>query len=338
MKQKIIVTGFFLFSFLFPLQAKAVSLFSQIYVFGDSLSDPGNVFRATDGLIPPSPPYFEGRFSNGLVWVEYLAEDLELTPDVETNFAFGGATTGSTNTILPVLPGLQQQISGFTSANPTADPDALYIVFAGANDYLSAGITDPTIPVTNLANAVTSIVEVGAQNILVPNLPPLGELPRTNNTEFSDALNTLTDLHNSALSVALNNLNQSLDPSVNIVPLDLNAFFSEAIANPASFGLTNVSNACLTNVDFLFDTNYDICENPNEFLFWDDIHPTTIIHQQSATLALNTLSAQEAARTPESSSALGILALGGLGVGSRLLQKRSKTSPVEDKVSSSLLS
>ena len=104
-------------------------------MFGDSLSDTGNLYRATGNLIPP-PPYFNGRLSNGPLWVEYLAPKLNLTYTPQTNFAFAGATTGTLNTTLPIFPGLQQEVNQFTALNPVADPAALYIVWSGANDYL----------------------------------------------------------------------------------------------------------------------------------------------------------------------------------------------------------
>jgi len=174
-----------------PKAAQAANLSLQdidrLYVFGDSLSDTGNVFAATGGAFPQSPPYFNGRFSNGPLWVEYLADDLGLPRNPSTNFAYGGATTGSNNAINSALPGLQQEINGFTTANPSADPNGLYIVWAGANDYPGAGDINPTIPVTNLSNAVQSLAGVGARNILVVNLPvpDLGQLPGTLNTANS---------------------------------------------------------------------------------------------------------------------------------------------------------
>src|SRR5215469_5066295 len=45
----------------------------NIIVFGDSLPDTGNAFEATGHREPASPPYFDGRFSNGPVWVEDFA-------------------------------------------------------------------------------------------------------------------------------------------------------------------------------------------------------------------------------------------------------------------------
>ncbi len=108
---------------------------NKIYVFGDSLSDMGAVFRATGGMYPPSPAYFQGRYSNGRVWVEYLAERLKIKSSHVNNFACGGATSGSeSNTFVP---GLLTQVQSFTQKHPRTIPNnALYVLWAGANDYL----------------------------------------------------------------------------------------------------------------------------------------------------------------------------------------------------------
>ena len=70
--------------------------FSSLFVFGDSLSDSGNAFVPTGGAIPASPPYLNGRFSNGPIWVEHLAPALGFTFNGATDFAIGGAETGAT--------------------------------------------------------------------------------------------------------------------------------------------------------------------------------------------------------------------------------------------------
>jgi phospholipase/lecithinase/hemolysin len=193
-----------------------------MYVFGDSLSDTGNVFNASQATGTVFPPiYFNGRFSNGPNWVDYLAEDLNLSPTPVTalglgipssqgiNFAFGGATTGLDNTIDPSLPGLQQQVGLFTQlvpANQAANPDALYVLWAGANDYLPTESTTftpfntPETTIGNLSFALSTLAAVGAKNFLVVNLPELGELPLTNKTPISGSLNTLTSLHNTELT------------------------------------------------------------------------------------------------------------------------------------------
>ena len=308
---------------LLPTAAKAADLsakFDNIYVFGDSLSDDGNLYKADGGNYPQSPPYFNGRFSNGQLWVEYLATDLGLTPNSSTNFAFGGSSSGLGNAVLPSLPvpGLLGQVNGFTSSlqatNQKADPNALYVVWAGADDYLFGGVTDVTKPVNNLSTAITSLATAGAKNIMVVNLANLGTLPATRgDSQISSGLSTLTSAHNSGLAATLDGLSQKLSPDTKIIPLDVNSLFDRAIANPGEFGFTNVTDSCLVN--------NAVCDNPNNFLFWDGYHPTTAGHELVADLAFSTL---EPAAVSEPSDGLGVLALGALGAVAAYKRKQKK--------------
>src|SRR5215831_1356590 len=97
--------------------------FSRIVVFGDSLSDTGNFYSLTGNQLPPSP-YSNGRFSNGSLWVEYLADDLGMQVLQEDNYAVAGATTGHLNSndgVLGLLyPGLQDEISEFLASHQAA--------------------------------------------------------------------------------------------------------------------------------------------------------------------------------------------------------------------------
>lgn len=307
-----------------PTAAFSASLsaqnFAQIYVFGDSLSDTGNVFNATGGLFPQSPPYFDGRLSNGPVWVEYLAPKLGAN---STNFAYGGSSTGTGNAVLPdvPLPGLLNQVSLFTGANPNADPNALYTVWAGANDYLFGGVTNPTEPVGNLSAAVTSLYAAGARNIMVVNLPDLGDLPATRvDSQISSNLDALTEAHNSGLSATLDFLKQQ-KPDINIIPVDVNSLFDEAIAQPEEFGFTNVTDPCLVGGV--------VCDKPDEYLFWDEYHPTTSGHKLVGDLAYSALNPEP---VPEPSAELSILTLGAIGALSVLKRKKKKASPVKGRV------
>lgn len=273
MKQPLLTAGFVLLSFMLPVKASAAN-FTQIYAFGDSLVDNGNVFTASLNTFPPFP-YYQGRFSNGPVWVEYLANDWGVQL---SNFAYGGATTGKVNTLnkeypqLPPLPGLTQQIQSFVGANQQVDNQALYVMWAGANDYLrNNNVTDPTEPITNLLSAITSLASVGAKNFLIANLPNLGSVPGTQGNPNSANLNLLTGFHNSGLNQSLNLLKQQ-QPNLNIQLFDANFFVNQVINNKEKFGFTNVTDACLNIVE------KTICSNPNEYLFWDNIHPTSYAH------------------------------------------------------------
>ncbi|MGB3532610.1 MAG: SGNH/GDSL hydrolase family protein [Microcoleaceae cyanobacterium] len=326
MKKQFIAAGISVISVILPLKAIAAN-FTEIYIFGDSLSDTGNVFDFTLNSIPPSPPYFEGRFSNGLIWIDYLAEDLGLNPATYSdvvlentiptegiNFAFGGATTGGENTVslafptAPDLPGLPDQISLFTANFSTiADADALYIIWAGSNDYLPTEstfepLTSSTVSINNISNAITALANVGAENIVVVNLPNLGDTPvalNANQAEpgITNRLNTLSAEHNTALAAEIDDLTTGLAPDINLISFDLNALFTDVFNNPETFNLTNVTNGCL-----LIE-----CTNPDEFLFWDAQHVTTAANQLIADAALQTL---DASSIPEPNFKLGILAFG----------------------------
>lgn len=240
---------------------------NELYVFGDSLSDTGTVFRATGGLYPPNPPYFQGRYSNGRVWIEYLAEHLNLSSNRIKNFACGGATTVSDRNSL--VPGLQAQVQSFSQANSKTNPDALYVLWSGANDYLQ-GATNPTLPVDTTAKAISTLAGIGAKKILVANLPDLGQLPATRNGANANDLSRLTEAHNLGLRRSLKQLNQQY-LQLQIVTLDANSLYHQAIAQPSTYGFTNVTNACLVGTQS--------CGKPDQFLFWDTIHPTTTAHR-----------------------------------------------------------
>ncbi|MDT9180480.1 MAG: SGNH/GDSL hydrolase family protein [Limnospira sp. PMC 1291.21] len=270
--------------------------FEEIYIFGDSLSDTGNAFIASEGQVLAGLPYFQGRASNGLLWVDYLGDKLSLNPvnfseqspsNEGINFAFFGANTSGLNTTEPGLfPGLENQLQAFIApllaSGQTANPNALYTLWVGANDYLAGRQTDGTIPVNNLTEAVTSLYQFGARDFLMLNLPPLGELPvaRFNpldpvdpvNSFDAEELNRLSAEHNQGLREAVDQLNQNL-PGANVSLFDVGGLFEDAIANPEQFGLTNVTDS---SISFILGT---IADNPEQYLFWDILHPTTTTHQ-----------------------------------------------------------
>lgn len=286
-----------------------------IYVFGDSLSDTGNAWKIIKDFprenIKDLPTeiqslfeekrlnehFFEGRDSNGLLWVDYLAPKLGVAEDAISNFAVGGATTGTNNTIQrihPLLnaPGLQQQVESFTANNPSVDSDALYIIWAGVNDYLG-GATDPTTALDNLSMVVTSLVNAGAKNILVGDVPDYGHFPVSvdaSNSRFPgrldssivSGLSSVIKAHNSALPKTLDFLRQSLGSNINLILFQTSLLFDEIISSPGNFNLTNVTNACVTAPD-------TVCNNPDEYLFWDNTHPTTAAHRLVADLIFSTL-------------------------------------------------
>ncbi len=259
--------------------------FSNLVVFGDSLSDTGNVFNASEGLIPPSPPYAEGRFSNGDLLVDAVAESLEL-PESEsfllggTNYAFGGAQTGEGTSEFGLvgdltetfdIPSLGQQIDLYLSAQTPTETDLFYI-YGGGNDFIDPLLRGEPLPsaetiVGNITSHISELAEAGAQTFVVPNLPLLGSIPQFSQLpEAAAILNDATEEFNQLLDTELDAIASELD--VTIVEPDVNSIATEIQNNPADFGLTNTTDAVLDL------TNLSLTGNPEEFFFWDNIHPT----------------------------------------------------------------
>jgi phospholipase/lecithinase/hemolysin len=260
--------------------------FSRIIVFGDSLSDTGNFYHLTGGRLPPEP-YFEGRFSDGPLWVEYLAEALGMQLFAEDDYAVAGATTGHDNLNNGVLglsyPGMQDQITEFLMAHQAggADPDALYVLWAGANDFfvtLQSG-GDPAAliggGISNTVRAVQTLWQAGARNILVVNVPDLGLTPYGLASGLNDAITHLCFVYDETLDGVLATLAGAGVPTIRV---DAFASLENMVDHPTSFGFTNVTQPLL-----------QVGGDAEEFLFWDLVHPTTLGHEGFANAAVQGL-------------------------------------------------
>lgn len=288
MKNWITRTGCTLIACLWFGAASAASLapISQVISFGDSLTDSGNLFGLTGGALPPEPQYFAGRFTNGPVWVELLSIDLGVTL---TNYAYGGAQTGSGN-VNGAFPGLVEQIDAFEAdlGGSPADSSALYTLWIGANNFCQTcfipGVDDPeefvAKGVTETVTAIGRLLAAGAQKILVLNLPDLGLTPRGRASGIAPALSQVTDGWNAALAANL--------PAVpGLRTIDTAEFLRQIAADPASFGFSNIEEACL-----LVGCNQQTLDpalDPDGFLFWDEIHPTRVTHALLADIAYETV-------------------------------------------------
>src|SRR3954462_11631748 len=124
------------------------SAFDAIVAFGDSLTDTGN---------EPSEPYlhYQGRWSNGPLWVEYLSQTLGFPYNASNNLAHSGAQTDDT----------YNQVVIYTPTNDVSN--TLFVVWAGGNDFLQeyktywfddAGWAQFTsYSANNLSNAVVNL-------------------------------------------------------------------------------------------------------------------------------------------------------------------------------------
>jgi len=298
---------------------------TAIYAFGDSLTDTGNIAATTAGVIPLSPPYAAGRFSNGPLWIDRVAAayGTQAVPSLAggNNFAFGGATTGGT-----VPPGVTFQTLDYLARQGIngADPDALYIVYGGGNDVrneLTSTLAPETLAAAateNVRQAVTNLALAGAEYIMVPNLSDLALTPESiaGGPAMMERATALSAAFNTALSGVLAGLDAALP--IDLITLDVRSLFNSVVANPAQYGLTNINTPCFTGA---IDRPGTVCANPDEYLFWDSVHPTTVAHRILGDYALAALEGWHGDPSQVAEPATLVMFVGGL-LGFGLIRRR----------------
>lgn len=310
-----------------PAVASSLSShYSSFWVFGDSLSDNGNLATSVIPGFPPAP-YFEGRFSNGPVWNEgFLAE---FAPDASGNFAFGAARAVPN---ADGIPDFVDQIALFQSVLPVLELGTrpLAAVFFGANDVfggIGAAAADPAnaqsilgatiaASVTAIATGIGTLAASGITDFAVFNLPDLGLIPRLASAgPQAQGLGTLASLSfNAALDQAIGGLTAS---GLTVTEVDMFGLFVSAVADPAAFGFaaSTVQSPCFGVDPFSLlsgPSDAPVCSDAGTRLFWDVLHPTAAGHLAIAQTF-------EAAVVPLPATSL--LLLAGLG-GIALMRRR----------------
>jgi thermolabile hemolysin len=259
--------------------------FGEIVIFGDSLSDNGNYVLYDDQPAPDPELYWEGRFSNGPVWVEYLTDATHFDTNL-TDRAFGGAQSSG---LTP--PGLIEQVRAhIVAAGPPLSPTNLYVIWIGGNDFLN-GDGDFQAAVDNINDAMTELVDNGAMFMLILNLPDLGAIPDTLGSTEAPQATAFSNSFNAGLANRIDTF-RTANPGIEIFEFDIHALFLEVRNDPGAFGFVNVTEP---------SPNFD---DPNNFdsagyLFWDDVHPTTSMHALIADQVFVEISAQLPADTPD---------------------------------------
>jgi outer membrane lipase/esterase len=298
--------------------------YQGVVVFGDSLSDPGNAFflsgnhlkppyETLDQFLIPDAPYARGgnHFSNGATWIEQLARKLDLGDSVKpafkgedkealkrTNYAVGGARTRDDGININLSTQLGAFLADFQGS---ASMDALYVIALGGNDVrdaIAAFSVDPSGQLSGeilqdalqaLADSIIALHGAGAKSLLIVNSPDLSLTPAI---QRLDALLPGTALVAAMASQQFNqNLVALLDelgiafPGLEIMRLDLSEVLHQAVADPDTYGLSNVLDPCVMPNQPPF-----ACKKPKRFLFWDGIHPTRAAHGIVAKAAAQALS------------------------------------------------
>jgi phospholipase/lecithinase/hemolysin len=272
--------------------------YSNIYFFGDSVSDSGNVALAIDqphgvpqvvagnGYVPDYPYYPTGRFSNGPVWAEAFAGKFGLAaaPSLAggTDFAFAGARTGGPDVPVPTLTTQASMFLG--STHGTAPADALYVIAEVGNDArdalaaigAGADVTQTIMSAaatyaTHLGSLIDTLRAAGAAQFLVFDNVNLGLVPAVTSLG-SDASALATALTWSMNAALLDRIHD--EPGVRV--FDTFSFLSGVVQNPGAFGFANATDAC----------GAVSAADCSTYVFWDGLHPTAAMHELIATAAV----------------------------------------------------
>jgi outer membrane lipase/esterase len=297
---------------LFGASASATD-FSNVIVFGDSLSDNGNIALASGSPVPM-------RFTTnpGTTTAENVASGLGFTlaPSLAggTDYAFGGAGLVNNVAAVPTLP---QQLQMYLGANGgKADSQALYQVWGGANDifYLSSALSDPNAIAAGTVNAAQTEIGLlgglqaaGARYVVVYNLPDLGKTPSAaaGGPAAQAGASQLAVIYNGVLNSGIGQLSSN---GLNVIPVNTYALLNEVIANPAGYGFANVTApACTGGSGSSIQCGPQGSGAPvtyapgtdQTYLFADGVHPTTAAHAMLGQYVLSVI------RAPQQISLLG---------------------------------
>ena len=282
------------------------------YVFGDSLSDRGNL--AETGVLQrgaglpvtnyPSPPSNHDSFTNGPVAVQLLANSLGLNADPSlwvtgfkdvnglfggvsyapgTNYAVAGATSALAAQGGPTQINLPEQVGTYLgAASGKADPNALYVVMIGGNDVRNAALSGSgaaavTAGVTTEVGEVQALASAGARNILVANVPNVGIIPEfaQDSPTLAAAATSYSHSYDAQLSASL--AAAGLPAGTDLTQFDLYAYNQEIAANAAALGFTDTTDRCFTSTPLSAATTSQCGpggQNISSFIYWDSIHPT----------------------------------------------------------------
>lgn len=325
--------------------ATAQQSFNDVIVFGDSLSDTGNVYAITGGAAV-YPPHFGGRFSNGPVWVERLAERLGLGVSTETepvpapsltggtNYAFGGAQAGSRfsptacatiDGARTCVPNIGTQIDMFFADGRTLDGGELIVVQGGSNNQaaLPAAI--------QIAQHVSTLAAAGGEHFLIPNMHPVYHDPSV--VYDAQRWHIFVEQFNTALDVALDSV-EAQHAGITVARFDFKGVVDGMVGQPEQYGLVNVTDpACPLCTPFPPpEAAATIVDNPDEYLYWDGFHFTATANRIIGDAAADQVNAMldanlAATAVPEPASLASILIAVGLS-GFRVAHRCGRPNPI----------
>lgn len=288
---------------------------NRLVVFGDSLSDQGKAYDKFYNTIPVSPPYWKGRFSNGPIWIDILAEKYAIVNEAEASSTAVDYTQFSDAPNYLIVNTLKHEINQFLEKSTFTSRDVV-IIWIGGNDYATYDWLEPNDierVVQEIAIQTQRIENLGARHILVVNLPDMGIAPIARKQGVQQKLSEVSKNHNFRLQELFD---QTFDPAV-VQVYDAFGAFNSIVNSPHTYGFKNFQDACYTSFfwgvgsrtnslsnkppaasDFLLSMKSTLNPPPRHLQRWwstetpkcegyvymDIVHPTHATHKIIATM------------------------------------------------------
>lgn len=294
--------------------------YSQLIIFGDSLSDSGQFPDIGSPLLGGNPTggvRFTNRtgplyFGNNSEYFDAVAtqrlaallglQALPSTPILPqvltgnadgTNYAVGGyrtdqilaSITAANGSVVNAGGGTIRTRNGYLVDMPRVDPNALFYINGGGNDVLQGIVTNQAsaaAAAADLVAGVAALQQAGARTIIVSDLPDVGLTPAGFASGFRTAWSNASGLLNDQLGAQLSALGG------NVIRLNFRALLSEVKSDLATYGfdpLVSQTDVCFSGDRCLADPTWGLgglTPNPDRLMFNDGVHPTGAVQQISA--------------------------------------------------------
>ena len=267
----------------------------HLYVFGDSLSDTGNVHRMVCWLRAatptPSPAYYEGRFSNGPNWIDLLAAEMGLVAMPAwlggTNYAHGGAQLGfGLSTLVPLIPNIGPQIEFFARTRKALGAQSWIVLLGGHNDLFAAVCRKDDVTWNKAVDHMTAhlerLYELGGRRFIVPPMLPIHLAPESP-ADKRDFMQQWIDGFHGKLDARLDAFRNAHD-DVQLVSPDLDRMTHELLDRADLYEFSNVTAGCYD------EGSGKLAGDPCSYFWWDKCHPTTRVHTYLARCAMDAFS------------------------------------------------
>jgi outer membrane lipase/esterase len=265
-----------------PAGAATVNDYTSFHVLGDSLSDAGNVYRATFRMFPESPPYYRGRFSNGPVWADRVVAAFRAEGLPTGNHAWGGANVvgGGID-----VPDLSMQAARYRSIDEDRRGDRpLVAIWSGGNDVLDAAGDRGARRLgrrvaRRVGDVATGLLAAGTRDFLILNLPDIGRVPKFGDDPGDGRSATRASrAFNRTLADEIADLRAA---GARVRGVDVYRLFQDLLAHPRRYGVRNTETPCLDE-----DDNPCSRRQGRRRAFFDEIHPNLVVHRRIAEAAM----------------------------------------------------